>query len=326
MSILEESLRSLSLDYLNLLINDQAFNDVTFSVEGHLVHRDLLLSNLKSFISSQFKRTETSHHFIETKLVNVKKKKIPKATSSTINEHLSIDVVAKIEELRLQSFVARRSMMPHHHHHHHNHDLRAAADLEDQKIRRMKLALDSSDVELVKLMVMDEGLNLDMELALHYICSRKLGGEVVKALLELGAGDMNYPAGPARKYPASHCFRNGVSRHGAVPGLTHIEPNKLILCLELVQSDALVLSREEGNNNANNPNSSNSTVIYPPISDDHHSSGSNIGNLNLDSRLVYLNLEVTHQMGSRNMEGHDHHNRVQSGCDPSTMYHHSHDY
>ncbi|KAM1866451.1 hypothetical protein ACFX13_009304 [Malus domestica] len=108
-------------------------------------------------------------------------------------------------------------MMPHHHHHHHNHDLRAAADLEDQKIRRMKLALDSSDVELVKLMVMEEGLNLYMELALHYICSRKLGGEVVKALLELGAGDMNYPAGPARKYPASHCFRNGVSRHGGSP-------------------------------------------------------------------------------------------------------------
>ncbi|CAN6576910.1 unnamed protein product [Malus baccata var. baccata] len=312
MSILEESLRSLSLDYLNLLINDQAFSDVTFGVEGRLVHRDLLLSNVKSFISSQFKRTETSHHFIETKLVNVKKKKKKKKSQKQL--------------LHLQSSIARRSMMPHHHHHHHDHDLGAAADLEDQKIRRMKLALDSSDVELVKLMVMGQGLNLDVELALHYICSRKLGREVVKTLLELGAGDMNYPTGPAGKYPASHCFRNGVSGHGAVPGLTHIEPNKLRLCLELVQSAALVLSREEGNNNANNPNSSNSTAIYPPISDDRHSSGSNIGNLNLDSRLVYLNLEVTHQMGSRNMEGHDHHNRVQSGCDPSTMYHHSHNY
>ena len=34
----DESLRSLSLDYLNLLINGQAFSDVTFSVEGRLVH------------------------------------------------------------------------------------------------------------------------------------------------------------------------------------------------------------------------------------------------------------------------------------------------
>ncbi|KAK9922250.1 hypothetical protein M0R45_030723 [Rubus argutus] len=107
---------------------------------------------------------------------------------------------------------------------------------------------------------------------------------------------------------------------GAVPGLTHIEPNKLRLCLELVQSAALVLSREEGNNNANNSasNSSN-TAIYPPISDhhDHHSSGSGGSNisLNLDSRLVYLNLGAT---GSQ-------HNR-QGGCDPSTMYHHSHDF
>jgi regulatory protein NPR1 len=35
---LEDSLRTLSLDYLNLLINGQAFSDVTFSVEGRLVH------------------------------------------------------------------------------------------------------------------------------------------------------------------------------------------------------------------------------------------------------------------------------------------------
>lgn len=102
-------------------------------------------------------------------------------------KHLPIDVVAKIEELRLKSSLARRSLMPHHHHH---HDLGAAADLEDQKIRRMRRALDSSDVELVKLMVMGEGLNLDEALALHYTvenCSR----EVVKALLELGAADVN---------------------------------------------------------------------------------------------------------------------------------------
>jgi regulatory protein NPR1 len=34
----EDSLKSLSLDYLNLLINGQAFSDVAFSVEGRLVH------------------------------------------------------------------------------------------------------------------------------------------------------------------------------------------------------------------------------------------------------------------------------------------------
>ncbi|MCI10829.1 regulatory protein NPR5-like, partial [Trifolium medium] len=113
-------------------------------------------------------------------------------------KHLPIDVVAKIEELRLKSSLARRSLMPlHHHHHHHHHDL---GDLEDQKIRRMRRALDSSDVELVKLMVMGEGLNLDEALALHYAvenCSR----EVAKALLELSAADVNYPAGPAGKTP-----------------------------------------------------------------------------------------------------------------------------
>lgn len=34
----EDPLKSLSLDYLNLLINGQAFSDVTFTVEGRQVH------------------------------------------------------------------------------------------------------------------------------------------------------------------------------------------------------------------------------------------------------------------------------------------------
>jgi regulatory protein NPR1 len=289
-------------------------------------------------------------------------------------KHLPIDVVAKIEELRLKTSLARRSLMPlHHHHHHHHHDL---GDLEDQKIRRMRRALDSSDVELVKLMVMGEGLNLDEALALHYAvenCSR----EVVKALLELGAADVNYPAGPAGKTPlhvaaemvspemvavlldhhADPTIRtvDGVTAldilrtltsdflfKGAVPGLTHIEPNKLRLCLELVQSAALVLSREENNANNNNNNASSSAApIYPPMSEDHSSSSSgnnnnnnnnsNIGNLNLDSRLVYLNLGATH-MGGDDDNGHNSHHHREAmnrqgghGCDP-TMYHHSHDY
>ncbi|XP_024376188.1 BTB/POZ domain and ankyrin repeat-containing protein COCH isoform X2 [Physcomitrium patens] len=60
----------------------------------------------------------------------------------------------------------------------------------EQKIKRMQKALDSSDVELVKLMVMGEGLNLDEVFGLHYAvssCSRK----VVKNLLELGAANVN---------------------------------------------------------------------------------------------------------------------------------------
>jgi len=102
---------------------------------------------------------------------------------------------------------------------------------------------------------------------------------------------------------------------GAIPGLTHIEPNKLRLCLELVQSAALVISREEGNNNSND----NNTMIYPRMKDEHTSGSS------LDSRLVYLNLGATNRdIGDDNsnqregMNLHHHHH------DPSTMYHHHH--
>ncbi|KAI3472253.1 hypothetical protein Pfo_029741 [Paulownia fortunei] len=442
----EDSLRSLSLDYLNLLINGQAFSDVTFSVEGRLVHAhrcilaarslffrkffcgpdtqagldplrmgpgsgsprgpntqvipvnsvgyevfllmlqflysgqvsivpqkheprpncgergcwhthctsavDLALDTLaaarsfgveqlalltqkqltsmveKASIEDVMKvliasRKQDMHQLWTTCSHLVAKSGLP---PEVLAKHLPIEVVAKIEELRLKSSLARRSLMPHHHPHH--HDLGAAADLEDQKIRRMRRALDSSDVELVKLMVMGEGLNLDEALALHYAvenCSR----EVVKALLELGAADVNYPAGPAGKTPL-HIAAEMVSpdmvavlldHHadpnvrtvdgitpldvlrtltsdflfkGAVPGLTHIEPNKLRLCLELVQSAAMVISREEGNASA-----PSSAAIYPPMSDQDHagsasSSAANIAaaaaSLNLDSRMVYLNL------------------------------------
>lgn len=275
-------------------------------------------------------------------------------------KHLPIDVVAKIEELRFKSTLARRSLMSEQHHHHHQHDL--TADLEDQKIRRMRRALDSSDVELVKLMVMGEGLNLDEALALHYAvenCSR----EVVKALLELGAAEVNYPAGPAGKTPL-HIAAEMVSpdmvavlldHHadpnvrtmegitpldvlrtltsdflfkGAIPGLTHIEPNKLRLCLELVQSAALVISREEVGGGDGSGGANTSTTIYPPPmgnEDHHHSSGGarggNVGNLNLDSRLVYLNLGASSHINEGDSQS-DAMNR--GGCDPSSMYHHSH--
>nr|CAD1833427.1 unnamed protein product [Ananas comosus var. bracteatus] len=265
--------------------------------------------------------------------------------AEVLAKHLPIDIVARIEELRLSS-----SLRHHHHHHqhhqHHQHQRRRsaasspsssspfiaslagpsvdldAADQHHHKMRRMRRALDSSDVELVKLMVMGEGLNLDEALALHYAvenCSR----EVAKALLELGAADVNRPAGPAGKTPLHvaaemvdpdmvavlldhhadptartvdgvtplDVLRNLTSDFlfkGAVPGLSHVEPNKLRLCLELVQSAAMVMSREEaaaagggggGGVGAADPNSA---AIYPPM-DDAETSG-------LDSRMVYLNL------------------------------------
>nr|WPF70795.1 BLADE-ON-PETIOLE [Delphinium anthriscifolium] len=483
---LEDSFKSLSLDYLNLLINGQAFSDVTFSVEGRLVHAhkcilaarslffrkffcgpdpppgglDIVGSRVSSSLSSsprgghgsqvipvnsvgyevfllmlQFlysgqvsilpqkheprpncgeracwhthcssavdlaldtlqaarsfgveqlalltqkqlasmvekasiedvmkvllaSRKQDMHQLWTTCSHLVAKSGLP---PEILAKHLPIDLVSKIEELRLKSSLARRSLMPQHHHHH--HDLSMAAEFEDQKIRRMRRALDSSDVELVKLMVMGEGLNLDEALALHYAvenCSR----EVVKALLELGAADVNYQAGPACKTPLHvaaemvcpdmvavlldhHADPNvrtvdGASPldilrtltsdflfKGAVPGLSHIEPNKLRLCLELVQSAALVLSREE--NNASDPPN---TAMYPSMSNDP--STSNLVSLSLDSRLVYHNLTAA-QLGGK-MDGDDEstsrsnqrdqpmsRHGSQGGCDPS-MYHSHHDY
>ncbi|WZZ66430.1 LOW QUALITY PROTEIN: hypothetical protein YC2023_077800 [Brassica napus] len=265
-------------------------------------------------------------------------------TTEILAKHLPIELARlRNEELRLKSSIPLRSLMLH------QHDQNSALNLEDQKIKRMRRALDSSDVELVKLMVMGEGLNLDESLALFYAvenCSR----EVVKELFELGAADVNHPAGPTR-ITALHIAAEMVSpdmvavlldHHadptvrtvdgitpldilrtltsdflfkGTIHGLTHIEPNKLRLCLELVQSAATVISREEGNNN-NNVNKY--TVIYPRMKDEHTKGSS------LDSRLVYLNLGATNpDLGDEHgnqTEGtslHHHHYH-----DPSTMYHH----
>ncbi|KAH7667176.1 regulatory protein NPR1 protein [Dioscorea alata] len=485
----DETLRSLSLDYLNLLINGEAFSDVTFSVEGRLVHAhrcilaarslffrkffcgpepppglpfldrgahrspstsprgrtspgavipvnsvsyevfllllqflysgqvsvvpqkhearpncpdrgcwhthctaavDLALDTLsaarsfgveqlalltqkqlasmveKASIEDVMKvlmasRKQDMHQLWTTCSHLVAKSGLP---PEVLAKHLPIDVVAKIEELRLKSSLARRTstFMPHPHHHHHPIDVVSAgpAELEDhQKIRRMRRALDSSDVELVKLMVMGEGLNLDDALALHYAvenCSR----EVVKALLELGAADVNCPAGPAGKTPLHiaaemvcpdmvavlldhHADPNirtvdGVTPldilrsltsdflfKGAVPGLSHVEPNKLRLCLELVQSAAMVLSREEA--------SGGGSGTYPSMNPESstcnnaNSSSSSMVNLSLDSRMVYLNLGMAAaaQLGCKMNDGNDDDsstNRSQGGgsIGPSSMF------
>ncbi|KAL3637187.1 Regulatory protein npr5 [Castilleja foliolosa] len=468
----DDSLRSLSLDYLNLLINGQAFSDVTFSVEGRLVHAhkcilaarslffrkffcgpdnqsgldqlrmgpgsgsprsgpnsqavipvnsvgyEVFLLMLQFLYSGQVSIVPQKHEprpncgergcwhthcssavdlaldtlaaarsfGVENLALLTQKQLTSMVEKASIEDvmkvliasrkqdmqqlwttcshlvaksglpqevlakHLPIEVVAKIEELRLKSSLARRSLIPYH------HDLGgAAADLEDQKIRRMRRALDSSDVELVKLMVMGEGLNLDESLALHYAvesCSR----EVVKALLELGAADVNYPAGPTGKTPL-HIASEMVSpdmvavlldHHadpnvrtvdgitpldvlrtltsdflfkGAVPGLSHIEPNKLRLCLELVQSAAMVISREEGNAAA--PLSV--ANVYPSaagMSDPNNG----LGNMNSDSRIVYLNLGA--QMGGKMSEGEESSShggqREAMNRHDGSMYHHHH--
>ncbi|XP_074574974.1 BTB/POZ domain and ankyrin repeat-containing protein NPR5-like [Curcuma longa] len=245
--------------------------------------------------------------------------------AEVLAKHLPLDVVAKIEEIRLKiSSFARGAgaLFPAHlqaHQQQQHPGLELAVPCggtdhhlvdEQQKIRRMRRALDSSDVELVKLMVMGEGLNLDDALALHYAvenCCR----EVVKALLELGAADVNRRAGPAGKTPLHvaaemvcpdmvavlldhHADPTARTLDGAgvtpldvlrgltsdflfkgagVPGLAHVEPNKLRLCLELVQSAALVMSREEAaaaaaaaaNNNNTHNNSSDGATSH------HHS-------------------------------------------------------
>ncbi|KAK7392975.1 hypothetical protein VNO78_21425 [Psophocarpus tetragonolobus] len=463
---LEESLRSLSLDYLNLLINGQAFSDVTFQVEGRLVHAhrcilaarslffrkffcgpdlpagldsvggsrtgsvgsvsrassgvipvnsvgyEVFLLLLQFLYSGQVSIVPQKHEArpncgergcwhthctsavdlaldtlaaaryfgveqlalltqkqlaimvekasiddVMKVLIASRKQEMQELWSTcshlvaksglppeVLAKHLPIDVVAKIEELRLKSTLARRSLLTQHHPH------APPPDAEDHKMRRMRRALDSSDVELVKLMVMGEGLNLDEALALHYAvenCSR----EVVKALLELGAADVNFPAGPAGKTPL-HVAAEMVSPEmvavlldhhadpnvrtvdgvtpldvlrtltsdflckGAVPGLTHVEPNKLRLCLELVQSAALVLSREQENNDDNNNNNN----PYQSISEDR-----------LDSRLVYLNLGggAPSQMSdddSGQREAMNRHGSQGGGCDPSMYHHHSHDF
>ncbi|KAJ6841932.1 putative regulatory protein NPR5 [Iris pallida] len=265
-------------------------------------------------------------------------------------KHLPIEAVAKVEELRLKSSLARhRSPFLSHHlqpPQQYHFPIETAPpppdepDAHHQRIRRMCRALDSSDVELVKLMVMGEGLNLDEALALHYAvqnCSR----EVVKALLELGAADVDCRAGPRGKSPLHvaaemvcpdmvavlldhHADPNvrtvdGVTPldilrtltseflfKGAVPGLTHIEPNKLRLCLELVQSAAAVLSRAEAAETAGNCSDAG---MYPQMSPDQcdadcgSGSGRGGGNgsmvsLSLDSRMVYLNLGGNRSHGS----------------------------
>uniref|UniRef100_A0A804RBW1 Regulatory protein NPR5 n=1 Tax=Zea mays TaxID=4577 RepID=A0A804RBW1_MAIZE len=390
----EDSLKSLSLDYLNLLINGQAFSDVAFSVEGRLVHAhrcvlaarslffrklfcgldpnhpppppgaraaaaaapelvipvssiryevlvlvlqflysgqasvaapksgplpgcgargcwhtrcgaavDLALDTLaaaRSFGVEQLALLVQLESMVKEASVDDVMKVLMASRKFEMQElwatcshlvarsglsadllakHLPIDVVAKIEEIRAKSPVpAGAPRSPFLTHHYLPINAASSAADRDHKIRRMRRALDAADIELVKLMVMGEGLDLDDALAVHYAVQH-CGRDVVKALLELGAADVNSRAGPTGK-TALHLAAEMVSpdmvsvlldHHadpsartldgvtpldvlrgltseflfkGAVPGLTHIEPNKLRLCLELVQSAVMVTTRD----------------------------------------------------------------------------------
>eukprot|EP00249_Psilotum_nudum_P004210 c17751_g2_i1 orf=535-1479(-) len=188
-------------------------------------------------------------------------------TQEALTKHLPLDLVRDIVDLRLQRAYPLQMT-----------NGRDNRPLEEQRIRRMQQALDSLDVELVRLMVLGEGLNLDKSHALHYAvagCSR----EVVKALLELGAVDVNYPSrgGRTALHIAAemanpemiallldhHASPQVVADDGASPldilqalavetssaarkvGLSKLDHRNVCLSLELLQSAVVIASKEE---------------------------------------------------------------------------------
>ncbi|KAK8943291.1 Regulatory protein NPR5 [Platanthera zijinensis] len=266
--------RSFGVDQLALLTQKQLEN---------MVEKASMEDVMKVLIAA---RQEELHHLWSTCFRLVANSGLP---PEFLSKHLPLDVAANLEELRRCSSVSTSPR--------HASDLLspAASDHHHQKIRRMRHALDSSDVELVRLMVVGDGLNLDGALALHYAverCSR----EVVKALLELGAADVNHPAGPAGRTPLHvaaelvspdmvavlldhHADPNARTADGvtpldilrsltsdflfkgalAGPSAANFEPNKLRLCLELVQSAVMVAAREA---EAAGSRSSDSKMVY----------------------------------------------------------------
>lgn len=432
----EDPLKSLSLDYLNLLINGQAFSDVTFTVEGRQVHAhrcilaarspffrlifctpesmneqggrsastaspqvipvgvvgyevfllllQFLYSGQVSIIPQKHEArpncsergcwhthctsaidlaldTLTAAQFFGVEQLSIITQKqlaimVEKASiddvmrvllaarkqdlqhlwntcshlvaksglpTEVLAKHLPVDVINKIDEIRMKSSYGRQLM--------HGSDMSMSSSIEDQRIRRMHRALDSSDVELVRLMVMGEGLNLDKALALHYAvanCSR----EVVKTLLELGAADVNHP-GPGGRMPLHiaaemvnpdmvavlldhHADPNVRTYSGATPFdilqalasdflskgslpacMPHMEHNKLRLCLELLQSAAMVLSRDEESSTSlqlqlesTRPADHNSPAGFVPRTSCSEISEGSTSLSALDSRMLFLNL------------------------------------
>ncbi|XP_024394421.1 BTB/POZ domain and ankyrin repeat-containing protein NBCL isoform X2 [Physcomitrium patens] len=98
-------------------------------------------------------------------------------TPEILHKYLPAEIVGELESIRQRSGYALEASS-------------SGNDMLENKTKLMQKALNSSDVELVRLMVMEEGLILDKAFALHYAvnnCSRK----VVETLLKVGAANVN---------------------------------------------------------------------------------------------------------------------------------------
>ncbi|KAH8948954.1 hypothetical protein BDL97_10G005000 [Sphagnum fallax] len=166
--------------------------------------------------------------------------------SDILQKHLPADVVVEIESIRHKTGYGFDG------------GSLSNAALTEQRTKRMQKALDSSDVELVNMMVMGEGLNLDKALALHYAvskCSRK----VVKTLLDLGAANVNL-RGPDGRTPLHMVAEAGdpemiaiLLDHQADPRIPTTSGRTAIDIIQAVAADALAAG-----------------VYNPSIKGDHH--------------------------------------------------------
>lgn len=107
-------------------------------------------------------RILTTAHTQENKhLWNVCSKLVAKSgpSSEILQKHLPANIVCELEDIRRKSGFGFEAAM-------------SSNTTSEQKTKRMQKALDSSDVELVQLMINGEGLNLDKAFALHYAVSK----------------------------------------------------------------------------------------------------------------------------------------------------------
>uniref|UniRef100_A0A6N2NIS7 Uncharacterized protein n=1 Tax=Salix viminalis TaxID=40686 RepID=A0A6N2NIS7_SALVM len=323
---LEDSLRTLSLDYLNLLINGQAFSDVTFSVEGRFVHAHRCILAARSLFFRKYFCGPDPPSGLDPSGSRINPVGSPGSRSNVI----PVNAVGYEVFLLLLQFLysGQVSIVPPKHEPRPNCGERGC--WHTHCTSAVDLALDTLaaaryfGVEQLAMLTQKQLASMVVKASIEDVMKPRSG----QSLLELGAADVNYPQ--ARRENPLHIAAEMVSPDMFQYFLTIMLT--LMLCLELVQSAALVLSREEGSVNATTTN-----PIYPPRSDEHNtsSSGTNLVSLNLDSRLVYLNLGAagSGQMGSR-MEGdndssqssqRDHHAMISRHV-PTMYHHHSHDY